>query len=195
MDPLCETKPIARSGAPRRCLNCGLWIADCGLGTALQPAASGLRRAKCAKQTQFPPDGIPHHSTMLSFHHSNPMPIVQNEPNLEGYRAGAPDRPRADCAKQSQTCAGWGIWGIAAPGRGDCTKRTQFPATPAGTGPEGTRVVGCGTNEANSVARATVRNKANCRRKDSQNSLHGARGVAQKIGGDLIADGRVTQPH
>jgi hypothetical protein len=63
------------------------WGQPYGGTPALQPAASGLRRAKCAKQTQFPPDGIPHRSTMLSFHDSSPMPIMQNEPNLAG-RAG-----------------------------------------------------------------------------------------------------------
>jgi hypothetical protein len=57
----------------------------------------------------IPAGEIPHRSTVLSFHHSKPMPIVQNEPNLAG-RAGS---RRAKCAKQSQTWAGWGIWGPA----------------------------------------------------------------------------------
>ncbi len=30
--------------------------------------------------------GIPHHSTILLFHHSDPMSIVQNEPNLACHR-------------------------------------------------------------------------------------------------------------
>jgi hypothetical protein len=34
------------------------------------------------KQTQFRAAGIPHYSTVLSFHHSSPMPIVQTKPNL-----------------------------------------------------------------------------------------------------------------
>ncbi len=45
----CETKPIARSGAPRRCLDCGLRI---GNRSAAGRRPSGLRRAKGAKRTQ-----------------------------------------------------------------------------------------------------------------------------------------------
>jgi hypothetical protein len=46
------------------------------------------RRAKCAKRTQLGPAsgrGIP---TIPRFQHSNPMPIVQNEPNFRQGRAG-----------------------------------------------------------------------------------------------------------
>ncbi len=46
MDPLCETKPIARSGAPRRCLNCGLRIADWGQPCSLPPPACGGQNAQ-----------------------------------------------------------------------------------------------------------------------------------------------------
>ena len=45
-----KTKPIARSGAPRRCLDCGLGIGD---RPAVGRLAPGLRRTKCAKRTQF----------------------------------------------------------------------------------------------------------------------------------------------
>ena len=56
-----QTKPMARSGAPRRCLDYGFRIADCGFRTALRrdswpvgPAPAGLSGgAKCAKQTQW----------------------------------------------------------------------------------------------------------------------------------------------
>ena len=63
-----KTKPIARSGAPRRCLDCGFperhratgvrlrrscRIADCGLGTNRPPRACAGR---LYKQTQFPPE-------------------------------------------------------------------------------------------------------------------------------------------
>jgi hypothetical protein len=41
MDVSCETKPIARSGAPRRCLDCGLRIADRPVGD-VRPAACRL---------------------------------------------------------------------------------------------------------------------------------------------------------
>jgi hypothetical protein len=48
------------------------------------------RAGDCAKQTQFGPAGLapagrlvqPHHSSILSFHHSNPMSIVRNEANF-----------------------------------------------------------------------------------------------------------------
>ncbi len=34
------------------------------------------------KQSQSPPAGIPYHSAILSFHHSNPIPLVRNEANF-----------------------------------------------------------------------------------------------------------------
>jgi hypothetical protein len=50
------------------------------------------------KQSQFPAAGIPHYCTVLSFHHSDPVPTVPNKPNL-----GQPGRhPGSDYAKQSQ---------------------------------------------------------------------------------------------
>jgi hypothetical protein len=61
---------------------------------------------------------------------ANPLePIVRNKPNLAG-RVGL---RRAKCAKQSQTWAGWDIWGTPCQGEGDCTKRTKFPGS-AGRG-------------------------------------------------------------
>ena len=36
----------------------------------------------CAKQTQFPAAGVSHRSTVPSSHHSSPIPIAQNKPNL-----------------------------------------------------------------------------------------------------------------
>ncbi len=38
-------------------------------------------RGKCAKQTQFPAAGMPHHSSIPLFQGSSPMPVAQNEPN------------------------------------------------------------------------------------------------------------------
>jgi hypothetical protein len=52
----CKTNPIARSGAPRRCLDCGFriadWIRSCA-GTPPAPCCPRPRRADCAKRTQF----------------------------------------------------------------------------------------------------------------------------------------------
>jgi hypothetical protein len=82
--------------------DCGLWIADCGLKDVGRGRPTH-EEAKRAKRTQFGPAGggrrrpnaqnepnfrgsaggwNPHYSTIPSFHHSNPMPSVQNEPNL-----------------------------------------------------------------------------------------------------------------
>jgi len=45
------------------------------------------RRVGGAKQTQFPVAGMPHHSTIPPFQHSNPMPIVRNKANSWGQTA------------------------------------------------------------------------------------------------------------
>jgi len=81
---LCETNPICRRRAGKTIVKAK------GLGDATPQGGN------CAKRTQFGGAvyrteqiqfrGVcgrrnTHHSTMLSFHHSNPMPIVQNEPN------------------------------------------------------------------------------------------------------------------
>ncbi len=39
----CKTKPIARSGAPRRCLDCGLRIADCAKRSQFAPVGAAPR--------------------------------------------------------------------------------------------------------------------------------------------------------
>jgi hypothetical protein len=62
------------------------------------------------------------HSTILSFHHPGPRPIGQNKANFgESEHAWRPN-----CAKQSQTWAGWDIWGTPCQGGGNRAKRTQF---------------------------------------------------------------------
>ncbi len=72
----CETNPIRPS-----------WQAGRGRGERKRAkrtqSAPGCRHRwdECAKQSQFPTVGISHHSSVLSFHHSNPMPNVQNKPN------------------------------------------------------------------------------------------------------------------
>jgi hypothetical protein len=51
---------------------------------------------------------------------------AQNEPNLERCRAGTPNPQRDDCAKQSQTWAGWDIWGTANPERSIVRNKANF---------------------------------------------------------------------
>jgi hypothetical protein len=77
------------------------------------------RGANCAKRTQFREVGRqvePPYSTIPSFHHSNPMPIVRNEPNSARFgsrgpgsmprsRAGTPNLRRGECAKRTQFAA------------------------------------------------------------------------------------------
>jgi hypothetical protein len=76
-------------------LDCGFRISDCGFRKACGPP-SGLMRAGCTNEPNWlepiaqnePNLGDladwwnTHHSTILSFQHSHPMPIVQNEPNF-----------------------------------------------------------------------------------------------------------------
>ncbi len=97
----CKTKPICPAG-PGGTRHGGrganvqneanFLIADFGLRIGDGPAARrrtcGLRRAKCAKQTQFPAAALPHHPTTPLFHHSNPMPMVRNEANFLRHRVG-----------------------------------------------------------------------------------------------------------
>jgi hypothetical protein len=75
----------------------------------------------------------PHYSTIPSFHHSNPMPIVQNEPNFarpEGKCAEQTQFPppgdgaRGNCAEQSQTWREWGMWVNTVVGRGSAASET-----------------------------------------------------------------------
>ncbi len=123
---MCKTKPIARSGAPRRCLDCRLRISD-------WPRTSG-GAPDCAKRTQFhrstrgpggrnaqnepnlPAGGIPHYFTIPSFQGSHPTPILQNEPNFGVNRAkrsqsGDPGRGLGRSTMQNEpnfaASAGW----------------------------------------------------------------------------------------
>jgi hypothetical protein len=61
-----------------------------------------------------------------------PRPIVRNEPNLETCRAGTPNLPRANYAKQSQTWAGWDIWGTAHPERPIMQNEANFQIADCG---------------------------------------------------------------
>jgi hypothetical protein len=74
------------------------------------PASPLRRRRLCETNpiSENPPGGRDtHHFTILSFHHSSPVPIVQNEPNLarpgpKGRCVGRALRTRTNRAKQSQ---------------------------------------------------------------------------------------------
>ena len=87
--------------------------------------------------------GSPHYSSIPSFHHSSPMPIVQNKTQFRSL--GRLDAG-ASCANKpnSRRCADREI---GVPRRTDCAKRTQFPAAPGVARPGGR---GCRTNKANS---------------------------------------------
>jgi len=103
------------------------------------PAVSGGRRvdgARCGKQSQFPagPGGTGSGDEDREGQSCKTNPIFATS---GGSRAGTPNLRRADCAKRSQTWAGWDIWGTARRGRPNGAKRTQFPATPGGMGLEG----------------------------------------------------------
>jgi hypothetical protein len=92
----CETNPIARSAAPRRC-----------------PGGAGLARVGRGTNVQNEPN-----SSIADFG----LRIVQNEPNLPRGRAGGVVAG-AHRAKQTQTWATWGIWEAAR--RGSLSCRTK----------------------------------------------------------------------
>ena len=69
------------------------------LGGSVKFEVSSAERENQACETNpISAIGIPHHSTIPSFHHSNPTPMMRNEPNL---RRGRPLGP-ADRAKRTQ---------------------------------------------------------------------------------------------
>jgi hypothetical protein len=97
-----------------------------------------------AKQTQLPEAGHrggveesagrqnTQHSTILSFHHSSPMPMVQNKANFALCPMGrglATKAVAGNRAKQSQTWAGWEIWGTAYQGRMLCQTNPIRPGS------------------------------------------------------------------
>jgi len=108
------------------------------------------------KTNPIPSGEIPQHSSILLFHHSKPMSIVQNEPNFPmadfGLRIGArlaAGCPPAACrpTPADETCKTNPICPPAPrrtrpPGpasRGNCAKRTQFPGRPEGRGTRANR--------------------------------------------------------
>jgi len=71
-----QTNPICPRWRGRRGRR---WSQSCQTNP-ISPVDRRLGTWKHAKQTQFPAGGIPHHSTILLFHRSSPMPIVQTNP-------------------------------------------------------------------------------------------------------------------
>jgi len=79
-----------------------------------------------------PADDIPHHSTILLFHHSKRRPIVRNKANLPGYAGCDEARGTGDEGQMRKTNPIWPGW----PGRGkggresppghDGAKQSQF---------------------------------------------------------------------
>ncbi len=137
---------------------------------------SSVKREKLMavdKQSQFLAAGIPYHSAVLSFHHSNPMPIVRNEANFSiadfGLRIGdTPAAGRLPCALPPLPCGGRNVRNepnLFRPQRrpgplgARNAKRTQFPKWSAKT-------LGAGGAKQSQSARpadreAGVRNKPN----------------------------------
>jgi hypothetical protein len=95
------------------------------------PAGRAIAGATVQNEPNFRRAEVPHHSNTPLFQHSDPMPIVQNEPNSQ--------EPGGRLCKTNPISAG-----STGPGGTERAKRTQFPAGPGGTGPGGTRrVAGC----------------------------------------------------
>ena len=102
-------------------------FSDCGLGPDLAAPPGG---ADCAKQTQFFwSGGAPGGETCET------KPILAAR---RRSRAGTPDPRRGDYAKQSQTWAGWDVWG-AREERANHAKQSQFLDC-------GFRIADCGLN-------------------------------------------------
>jgi hypothetical protein len=91
----------------------GRGLGDAGRGSSCKQSQSGVRsREEACRREQTKPTG------RSESRQTNPIwgsprgvrrPILPNKAN-SGSRPGV---PRAKCAKQSQTWAGWGIWGRA----------------------------------------------------------------------------------
>jgi len=85
-------------------------------------------RGECAKRTQFPAHRISHHSTILSFHHSSPTPIVQNEPNLGRCSRREPHCSSIPSFQHSNPPVPVGTRPQGRGTRGNRAKRSQFLA-------------------------------------------------------------------
>jgi hypothetical protein len=169
----CKTKPIPVKGMRAKQTQ----FTGAGGRLCKTNPISYVARASCPwirimgarAHATIPAGEIPHRSTVLSFHHSNPMPIVRNQPNpakqtqfpvvgqdpSSGLCKTKPILP-ADVQNEPNLFAGTWWDGPQGHGtRGKCAKRTQFldcglqiaqnePNSPAGAqwdGVWGTRIV------------------------------------------------------
>jgi len=116
---MCKTNPISVRGmrakqtqfpgGAGRGAAWGTWDEGCGTNKpnschCADPEIGVPGRVNRAKQSQSPVDRISHHSSILSFHHSSPMAIVQNEPNSRRRHVG---RGLGD---EKRTCETNPIW-------------------------------------------------------------------------------------
>jgi hypothetical protein len=79
--------------------HCGFRISDCGLGD--RPAVSGLRRAFCAKQTQFSGHGRDAHATERLA--ASPR---RRGDDIAANKASAPNKPNFGTTQTKDNC-GW----------------------------------------------------------------------------------------
>ncbi len=109
------------------------WGQTCGRTPALWPAASGLRRAKCAKRTQFPagPGGT-------EGKRAKQTQFGATRPASGGELRKTKPISRLRIADWEQTCGGTPVLWPAAFGlrRAKCAKRTQFGAARLASGGE-----------------------------------------------------------
>jgi hypothetical protein len=115
----------------------GRWISDCGLGTQdrpavarlpLRPAASGPRRAKCAKQTQFAPERYEGQVLygkrfIVKWRCKG---LRQNKANFRRCRVGRGRRDAGRIVRNESNFAG-----RSGSRRARCAKRSQFPVSGA----------------------------------------------------------------
>jgi len=154
-DESCKTNPISgQPGTVERSIvrnEPNSSIADCGLRIADWAQTSG-RATNRPKRTQFRASRDTQRSSIPLFHLSSPMRIVRNKPNLApGVRK-------------------WAQAGRRGPNR---AKRTQFPAVPGGTGPEGRGTKG------KCAKRTQFRPRAGIRRRIVQNEPNSRRGLGR----------------
>ncbi len=171
MDPTCETKPIRRS------LKCQVSSLKPEGPASLRAAGPG---ANYAKRTQFRARREPRHSSApIRRRLRKTKPIRRSRPS-EGIargqlcetkpisRAGGKTqevgRPTPNPRRAAPRCHCRARRTNKANGRGDCAKRSQFPAKPSTPNKPNLGRRASAQNEPNLPGRATIRNEANFRR-------------------------------
>ena len=82
-------------------------------GPSLAPRPSGSSPGVLQKQTQFPAVDIPHHSTIPSFQHSKPGPIVRNKANFPGRGRLPAGRPTRSIVRNKANLSRERVWASA----------------------------------------------------------------------------------